>query len=429
MLIEFSVANYLSFKDKVTFSMVATDLDSNTRLDENNVFQVDNELSLLKSAAVYGANASGKSNLVKAIGFMRWFIINSSSSTQITDSIDVNEFKLSTETINKSSRFEIVFLLDRKIYRYGFELDTKQVVSEWLFCTPRSKESKYFERNSQQIKVLSKFPEGKLLESKTRPNALFLSVVAQFNGKISEQILLWFENLGVLSGIRGILDHGYTLEFMHEEKYRIDIIKLIKKLDLSINDIKTRTVEIPLKNVPKELLEELTESSERNIKEIKTITGFDIKTIHTQYNSEGDIYSTKEFDMDKNESEGTKKLFSFAGPIIYILREGGILIIDELDSRLHPLITETIVELFNSKETNPNNSQLVFMTHDTNLLNNQLFRRDQIWFVEKDQYEATDLYSLVEYDISENDSYKTDYIKGRYGAIPFIGDIRSLIID
>lgn len=407
--------------------MVATDLGAKKKLDENNVFRVDDELSLVKSAAVYGANASGKSNLIKAIGFMRWFIINSSSRTQITDLINVDEFRLSTETTNQPSFFEIVFLLNRKIYRYGFELNEKKVISEWLYYTPNSKEYKYFDRDEQKIKVLTKFPEGKLLESKTRQNALFLSVVAQFNGKVSEQILTWFQKLSIISGINNSLSNSYTLSFIDEQKYQSDILELIKKLDLSISDIKPQETTVPLDNFPQELLEDIAKRHGEQISDLTTISRFDIKTIHQKYDSEGKIYSTEEFDMDENESEGTKKLFAFAGPILYALKKGRVLVIDELDARLHPLITKTIVELFNSSVTNSNNAQVIFTTHDTNLLTKNLFRKDQIWFTEKDPCEATDLYSLVEYELNDDAVFEGDYIKGRYGGIPFIGDLRNAI--
>ena len=430
MLIEFSVANYLSFKEKVTFSMVATDLGEKTRLDENNVFQIDDELSLVKSAAIYGANASGKSNLVKAFNFMRWFVLNSSSRTQITDEINVGKFRLSTETLSRPSFFEIVFILNKKIYRYGFELNQKQVISEWLFYTPRLKESRYFEREKQKISVLKRFAEGKLLESKTRPNALFLSVAAQFNGKISEKILFWFQTIDILSGINSNIDDARTIGLMeNNEKYQQDILALIRKLDLGINDIKTSKIPILIDNFPPAILEMLAKKHDKTASEIEKLSGIDIKTIHYQYDADGNIVANEEFDMDQNESEGTRKLFAFAGPILETLREGRILFIDELDARLHPLITKTLLELFNSTETNPKNAQLVFTIHDTNLLTKKLFRKDQIWFTEKDRYEATDLYSLVEYELSSDAVFESDYIEGRYGAIPFIGDLRNVIVE
>ena len=150
--------------------------------------------------------------------------------------------------------------------------------------------------------------------------------------------------------------------------------------------------------------------------------------MHKKYDSYGKFVETEEFDIDSNESEGTRKLFAFAAPIITSLKEGRVLLIDELDARLHPLITQSIIKLFNSNDTNAKNAQLIFMTHDTNLLSKKIFRRDQIWFVEKDQYEATDLYSLVEYDITDEASFESDYIKGKYGAIPYIGNLKDLIV-
>jgi AAA15 family ATPase/GTPase len=134
------------------------------------------------------------------------------------------------------------------------------------------------------------------------------------------------------------------------------------------------------------------------------------------------------FDMDKHESDGTKKIFALSAPILDTLQRGEVLVIDELDARLHPLMTRNIIELFNSQKTNPKNAQLIFTTHDINLLSYKFLRRDQIWFTEKNHQGATDLYSLVEFaDINNNDTFEKDYIQGRYGAIPFMGDLSTII--
>jgi AAA15 family ATPase/GTPase len=389
-------------------------------LDENNIIQVDDELSLLKSAAVYGANASGKSNLVKALNFMQWFVLNSSRETQITDLINVENFKLSTETAEQPSCFEIVFLEDHKIYRYGFEVNQKRVLSEWLFYVPKVKEFRLFERKEDRVKIARRFKEGDDIISKTRNNALFLSVVAQFNGEISKNILLFFaRKLNVISGLHGNIYRNYTIEYFKTNSS--DIINLIKKLDLGIDDISIKTRKV----LPEDLLEIPEEF--RTLLISKKLQADDIYTTHKKYNAEGEVISLEQFDLDKNESEGTKKLFAFAGPILETLRKGEVIVIDELDARLHPLITRTIIDLFNSNETNINNAQLIFMTHDTNLLSDKIFRRDQIWFTEKDRQGATDLYSLVEYKIENDASFESDYIKGRYGAIPFIGDLSQVI--
>ncbi len=152
-----------------------------------------------------------------------------------------------------------------------------------------------------------------------------------------------------------------------------------------------------------------------------------VSTLHRRYDGDPPGGSLAVLDLDTHESEGTKKLFALAGPILKVLRDGSVFIIDELDARLHPLLTEAIIRLFNSNETNPNNAQLVFTTHDTNLLTNKLFRRDQIWFTEKNKVGATDLYSLAEFKVRNDASYEKDYIAGRYGAIPFIGGLQRLV--
>ncbi|HEY9864256.1 MAG TPA: ATP-binding protein [Candidatus Obscuribacterales bacterium] len=423
MLIEFSVGNYLSFQETVTFSLVASKVvSSHEELDENNVFNFDDELRLVKSAAVYGANASGKSNLIKAMGFMARFILTSSKETQVGDEIDVKEFKLNTQTLDKHSFFEIVFILDQRIYRYGFEVNRERVISEWLFHVPKVKEINLFQRNFDQIEVKKQFEkQGKEIFERTRPNALFLSVVAQFNGVIAKNILLFFrEKFNVLSGLREHLYQGYTIAQF--KKYPDPIIQLIKQLDLDIDNIIIQTKVLRSEQLPNELPEELRQF----IMKANNLESNEIQTIHKKYDDQGKIVSLEKFNLDEDESEGTKKVFAFAGLILETLTNGEVLVIDELDAKLHPLITQTLINLFNSKTTNPKNSQLIFTTHDTNLLNNKIFRLDQIWFTEKNNQGASDLYSLIEYKVSSDASLESDYIKGKYGAIPFIGNLEQL---
>ena len=423
MLVQFSVGNYLSFKEIVTLRMVATKVTAkNKSVDQNNVFYVDEELSLLKSAAVYGANASGKSNLIQAMDFMRWFVLNSSKETQIEDAINVEEFRLSTETEGKPSFFEIVFILEDKLYRYGFEVDEKQVVSEWLFYVPKVRESKLFERDENGIKMSRVFKEGELIADKTRNNALFISVNAQFNGKISTSILRWFiEDLNIISGLHSELYKNITVDFFQDNEYKNKILQLIRKWDLGIDDIEVNKINI----LPEQFSNIYSEGFKKLMSDAGAYTD-EIQTVHKKYDSKGKIVSKVVFDFEENESDGTKKLFAFAVPILESLRNGEILIIDELDARLHPIITRAIIDLFNSNQTNPENAQLIFTTHDTNLLSNKIFRRDQIWFTEKDRQGATDLYSLVEYKVRNDATFENDYFKGRYGAIPFLGDLTKL---
>ena len=408
MLIGFSVGNYKSFKETVTLSMVASSITEEDKdLDENNVFQINDKLSLLKSAAIYGANASGKSNLIAAINFMKWFVLNSSKETQVSDAIDIEAFRLSTQTEKEPSFFEIVFLLEDKTFRYGFEVNAQEVVSEWLFQADDSEEKMLFERDFDYR--LGDFPEGEGISRKTRSNALFLSVVAQFNGEISGKILLWFsKNLQLISGLQDTQYREETLESFENDRHRHDIIEFSKKLDLGIADIQIK----------------------KYISQKTAMFGIyevGVKTVHRKYNADGKQTAIELFDIETHESEGTNKLFALAGLLLDTLRTGKILLIDELDARLHPLITRELICLFNSNETNPHNAQLIFTTHDTNLLSSKTFRKDQIWFTEKDDKGATDLYSLVEYKVGKNASFERDYIMGKYGGIPFIGNFKELI--
>jgi AAA15 family ATPase/GTPase len=344
MLIGFSIGNYKSFKDIVTFSMVASPITSeDKKVDENNVFEVNEQLKLLKSAAIYGANASGKSNFVAAINFMRSFVLNSSKEGQISEPIDVEPFRLSTQTEKEPSFFEIVFRLDRKIYRYGFEVDTKEVISEWLFYRQKTKEFKLFERELDNFQLTTAFKEGKGITNKTRNNALFLSVVAQFNGETAKKILMWFRGLNVISGLDDLGYRDYTIHSFEDNHHKDAILRLVKKLDLGIDDIQIEKIPITEALLPKILPEELRNLILRSHEaEIKAI-----KTVHLKYNAEGQPNSIELFDVEDNESEGTKKLFYLAGPLIETLKTGEILLIDELDSRFHPLITCAIISLFN----------------------------------------------------------------------------------
>ena len=209
-----------------------------------------------------------------------------------------------------------------------------------------------------------------------------------------------------------------------EDVNKNEILKLVKELDLGISDIHVESADVTIDDLPDKLPDELKKIIIKNSSG-KTAS---VKILHRKFDSLGDYESMEEFDLGHHESEGTQKLFALTGVIITTIKEAEIIIIDELDARLHPLISQAIVKLFNSNETNPNNAQLIFMTHDTNLLSNKLFRRDQIWFTEKNRYGATDLYSLAEYNNIRNDaSFESDYIKGRYGAIPYLGNLSNLV--
>lgn len=428
MLIEFTIGNYLSFKDPVTLSMVSANTKArDANLNVNTTIIVDDQLSLLSSTAIYGANASGKSNFIRAIAFMKKFVLISSKDSVIDDPIRIQPFRLSTATENRPSFFQVSFLLENVKYRYGFEASRKEIVSEWLFAAPTQKESRLFIRDESGIHVSRSFKEGKGLEEKTRQNALFLSVVAQWNGPLASKILGWFQSLKVISGLNDSSYKGFTIKSFEDGSYRQEIIKLVKSLDLGIEDISSKKrsdehfkVFIP-DNLPSEIRETVIEQAENE--------RVSIQTAHKKFDEAGSPIEAEMFDLSANESNGTEKLFYLTGPLLDVLSRGTILCIDEMEARLHPLITRVLIGLFNSKETNPKGAQLIFTTHDTNLLSNKIFRRDQIWFTEKDHYGCSHLYSLAELKVRNDASFESDYFEGRYGAIPFLGNIRQIVLE
>ena len=415
MLLEFSVENYRSFKNRVTLSMVAA--KPIKEFQDDNVI-VSERYNLLKCAAIYGANASGKSNLLRALRFMTIFTYQSAKESQANEAINVTPYKLATHTLNKPSFFEIVFIIDNVKYRYGFEVDETAVRAEWLYYATKIQEKPLFLRNNDVIEISKSFEEGKGIEANTRDNALFLSVVAQLNGQTAIKILNF---IGL--NIREITDHhdkffqNLTAKMLNDDDYKNMLSKLIHNADFNIESIKAKEIELDINERTKNLNEK---QKKELLKRLQVVKDYELKSIHKIYDEKDKEAGLTEFDFLNEESEGTKKYFSTIGPIIRTLAEGTILSIDELDTRIHPNLTRAIVKLFNSKETNPNNAQLIFATHDTNILCSRIFRRDQIWFAEKDKKGTTDIYSLSELKIRKDASFENDYLKGRYGAIPFI---------
>jgi AAA15 family ATPase/GTPase len=386
--------------------------------DLNNVFTDPNgKVKYLKSAAVYGANGSGKSNLFSAINFFRTFVLESSKESLAEDEIKTIPFLFSSATENQPSSFEMIFMIDKTRYRYGFETSQKEIVSEWLFFLnigESTRESNCFIREYQEIKINSKtFREGKGVETRTRKNALFLSSVAQWNGEKSIFIQNWFkDSIIFLSGTTNNT-LGYTIErFLENPLFKENIINFIKLIDAGIEDIRVEQRILEDKNIGR--------------KETK------ISSYHKKYDETMNLIDLTELKFGL-ESSGTQRLFALLGPWFDTLEKGSILIIDEFGSNLHTKLSIELIKIFQSK-MNATNAQLIFASHDTNLLRNDLFRRDQIWFTEKNgESGSSDLYSLVEYKINQatsvrNDaSFEKDYLIGKYGAIPYFGDMNRFI--
>ena len=419
MLLEFTVENHRSFYDRRTLLMQAQ------KLSEDAKDNVVNELSydILKTLAVYGANSSGKSNLVDALQAMK-FCVLSSVKLNPNDTLPYEPFLLLKGNASPTL-FETSFLKEGYCYRYGFTYNQTEIVEEWLFrkTTKRSKEQALFIRNNEGIAFEDeKFPDGVGLESKVNGNRLFLSLCAQLGGEISSLVISWFEkDFHVVSGLNNQEYRLFSQIQFHQRKANSQkALDFFKTLQLGFDEISTREEEVSIPDgLPKEFLPLLT-------KEVAGKKRIEIESIHNMYDKNGVVCGSVSFPFDEKESSGTRKLFDMSGPIFDTLEKGTLLVVDELDAKMHPLISQQIIRLFNSPATNPRNAQLIFTTHDTHLLSTKMLRRDQIWFTEKNRSEQTDLYCLTDIVLPDgtkprNDAnYEKNYIAGRYGAVPYI---------
>jgi len=420
MLIYFKAANYKSIKDPIVLNFNAAAISEHV---DSNIIQNEN-LPLLKSILLYGHNASGKSKILDAFVFFRYFIINSAIENQRNEVIDVEAFKLSTATVDKPSFFEASFVLGNLKYRYGFEADTDKIHKEWLLETKVTKEYPVFLRIDNEFEIDKKrFPNADGLEKRTRKNALFLSVASQWNVEKAEKINEWYASIFTIDGLMDEVYKNLTIDLLKDGGQGDVINQFIQKADLGINSIEAMyaspAVQNTRKDIPDKFKNSLTEKWKG--KEEK-----EVLTFHNKFDEKGDIVDSVAFFLDDQESDGTRKYFNLIGVFITAILENRLVVIDEFDARFHTLLTKSILKLFNSPQTT-SNSQLLVASHDTALLDRDLLRRDQIYFVEKNKYGASEVTSLVEYKPRKEAPYDKNYLEGKYGAIPFIDGLESLI--
>jgi uncharacterized protein len=425
MLLEFSVGNFRSIRDIETISFVASSVVSkNKEVDATNVFQATDKLRVLKTLAIYGANASGKSNFIKALNSFIYILNSSLANNQSLHYIN-QSYQLSTETVDKPTYFQAFFIIEGVTYRYGFEVTETEVVSEWLFGTPNTREVNFFTREFQKLDINKKqFKEGhrlqNLLENENpifRKNALLISTLATFNSELSEKIQRFFNNIIPIIGLTNARIRKAVDDVMYTDaSIRQQTLTLLEYADTGINDLDVQ-----------EFISNNTDDKQDNSNDKfkRTLIG------HKQFDAQFNVVEKPIlFNLDLYESEGTIKLYELAPFIFTALQYGFPLAIDEFDARLHPRLSKKIIEIFNDPKTNPKNAQLLIVTHDTNLLSAHLFRRDQILFVEKDKYGASHLYSLAEFKGVRNDaSFESDYLMGKYGAVPFLNNLTSVFAN
>jgi len=425
MLVEFRVGNYRSFHEPQTLSLVA----SSDRTHAGNLIPCGKE-NLLKAAAVYGANASGKSNLIQAMGSMGALVRDSATKTNVGDKIDVVPFRLDRVCKDQPSLFEVTLHLDNVRFRYGFKVSRERVHEEWLVAYPKSRAQRWYERRfdpgTDQTywtfrNVVKRY--GSLLKERTRENGLALSRGAELN--IMEMIHLyrWFTSaMRVFDLSESPLDNALdetAQHFLDDEDFRRRVTQLIRDADLGIKRISVGYLPTPTIVVGGKTISPSPRTTPEN-NDVRQTTGtFCISSVRSSGNTDEDEI----FGFDDAESKGTQRLFGLAKPWLDALENGSIIVVDELDCSMHPVLVRRLIELFQSATTNRNGAQLVFATHDSTLMDQSLFRRDQIWIVEKDARQASQLFSLYDFDEKprKGEALEKRYLAGRYGGVPTFG--------
>ena len=420
MITEFTFKNFRSFKDSFTLSLEAESLRSQDSKDK--LIETAHKLELLPSVGIFGPNASGKTNIIKALEFMAWAIQNLNyNKSPTTKHQFLSSFKLDDTSATKPTMMQLVIwdTQQTKEYRYGFEISRKQVLKEWLEV--RSKKDKYFTsqpiftRNKQSFvfEVDSK-AEAKQLAERVRPDALAVSVFAQFNHRESLDLTnLLSRSLFVTSSSEALLRNA--LRLCDDQPGLLKEVKLLLlQADLAIQDIQIETRN-PLQELSthKDYLDFSREAADFNFT-VRRAT-----TKHKNHDKSDNKYV--ELDLENDESAGTGKFFALATQIANALDNGGVLVVDELGASLHPFITKMIIDQFDNKQTNPKGAQLIYNSHEIYLLSKAVgLRRDQIWFTDKNDQEETFLRCLSEYKTKNDYDINRNYLLGRFGAVPFL---------
>lgn len=410
MLLMFKVKNYTSFKNESILDMRATAYVQHP----THVIHINDKLSLLKTTALYGANASGKSNLISAMFFFEKYIFSQFITKKEDKDFEMNEngmrmklepFGLSIDE-NNASEFDIIFLHNKKQIQYGFECTPKEVLNEWLFINDK----KVFERTGTEVSFGSKYQKMLSDYKKLPAERLYIAVleyfldedakkavlddfVSFFNKEFNVFTEILFES--TVKGLAGIV--GLSKKLVTNVAYRKKVEHYLRLIDVGIKrlDVQTETI----------FNEHTGKKEEEKV----------VRTVHDIYDESGNIVGEKLFDL-RQESTGTLRFLAYIQNIIEMIADGGVFIVDEMSARLHPLLTKLIVDIFCSSQNKK--AQLIFTTHDISLLNNNQFRRDEVVFIDKNERGESSLYALSDLKVREDASFNKDYLQGKYGAIP-----------
>ena len=415
MLLDFRVKNFRSLRDEQLLSLVAA---KDKSLQELNTMPsgIKAAPTLLRSAAIYGPNAGGKSNLIKALQYMRAVVAESASVMQPGQAFNVQPFRFEAASASQATEFDVSFILDGVRYQYGFELTAQLIIREYLLVYKAFKPQQWFVRHYDETSGNDVYDFGAGLkgpksvwEGATRPNALFLSMAVQLNSEQLQPVFAWFVNQLTIFNEITPLGQQFSVEMLRKPEGKRAICDFLTAADISISDIEVVTRKVSGQALHVDMAAGKTEvrNEEQEVSEL---------LFHHVTDQGKAIFSLGD------ESMGTRNLLFLTGPVLDILDKGMVLVVDELDSSLHPLLVRRLVELFQNPVLNKKGAQLIFTTHDTSLMDPDLFRRDQIWFVEKDQDQASRLYPLSDFSPRKNEALERGYLMGRYGALPLLSD-------
>lgn len=417
MLIEFSVKNFLSFKDKITLSMEKGNGDEKLE----NVF-TKNDVDLLRTTAIYGANASGKTNILKAFTCAILMIRNSNFMNTTNKWFSIKPFLFDKKTSKEPSEFEFIFIANDVKYRYFFSADANKIYDEILDAYFTQKPTNIFTRtNTNDYEFNNDKSKLDSIAAKNTENKLFLTTATTWNYDKTKDAFLWFsEKIDTYDSFDRISDQDLIEYSKNDGELKKFALKLLKEADIFIKDIHVDYEEKEMDNAMMDMLIPPLARTNGTFKMSNVRIELEHEIIDENKNNH--IYSLNFND----ESSGTRTLFALAPFLKRAFESTKTIVVDELEKSMHPALVEFIVKLFNDKTINKANSQLIFITHATNLLTIELLRRDQIWFTEKNpDTGVSELYPLDSFSVRKDENIQKGYINGRYGAVPFIKDIDS----
>lgn len=400
MLVELRVENHRSLREEQVLTLEAGrvgDVD-----DPRPRAIAGHGAALLPVAAIYGANASGKSNLLDAIDWLQEAVLDSHRAWAPDEGVPRDPFAWG-EHAARPSLFEVTFIHDGFRHQYGFVADDERFLEEWLYAWPQGRRQVWFEREGDRFKLGEHLRgENRLIQDVTRPNALYLSTAAQLRHEQLGSVYRWFDAINTGES-DGLTVEGWLAELLASPKHRATLDatrELLQAADLGIVDLRMEDA-VPARR-------------KRGAPRGRVLLG---------HRSDGnDAWLALE-----HESGGTLRVLELARPVLRALANGGVVVIDELERSLHSLLASRLVKLLSDPATNPRHAQLVFSTHDTNLLGSAMgepvLRRDQVWLTEKDPQGGTILYPLTDYQPRKAENLERGYLQGRYGGVPFLGDL------